>query len=167
MVRAGAHFTSLGDSLSGPDVISPQMHQRFARPFQQRLVSELAAEGVFTAIHICGDAGPILPQLARYDRCGFELDYKTSATAAKQTVGRRHVLLGNIDPSGVLTQGDVDQVEQAAEELIRAWKPGGRFILNAGCTIPAAAPAENVRALVAAAARYGSYESEPRRAEPL
>lgn len=85
LVRAGAHFTSLGDSLAGPDVVSPRMFDRFARPYQERLVRELAAEGVFTVIHICGNTTKILDALSRYDFCGFELDYKTDAVAAKTT----------------------------------------------------------------------------------
>ncbi len=33
--QAGADFTSLGDSPAGPDVVSPAIFQRFARPYQE------------------------------------------------------------------------------------------------------------------------------------
>jgi uroporphyrinogen decarboxylase len=157
LAKAGAHLTSMGDSLAGPDVTSPRMFQRFARPYEERLVADLAADGIFVVIHICGDTSRILDQLAEYAPCGFELDYKTDAQKAKRTVGKCHALFGNIDPSGVLAQGTVAQVREATRELIAIWKPEGRFILNAGCAIPPTAPPENIHALVEAAKEFGRY----------
>jgi len=157
--RAGADFTSLGDSPAGPDVVSPAIFERFARPYQERLVRELAADGIFTVIHICGNTSSILEQLAQYPACGFELDYKTDAERAKATAGRAHVLFGNVDPSGVLALGSVAHVRDATQRLIEAWKPGGRFVLNAGCALPAMTPPENIRALVDAATEFGRYDA--------
>jgi len=156
--QAGAHFTSLGDSPSGPDVVSPKMFERFARPYQERLVRELAAAGIFTLIHICGDTSAILDQLAHYPPCAFELDYKTDAPTAKATVGAGHVLFGNIDPSGVIARGTAAQVREATRQLIAHWKPGGRFVLNAGCAIPATTPPDNIVALIEAAREFGQYD---------
>ena len=155
--KAGAHFTSLGDSTSGPDVVSPAMFARFARPYQERLVRELAADGIFTLIHICGNTSAILDQFAEYPRCGFELDYKTDAVRAKDSAGANHVLFGNIDPSGIIARGSAEQVRESARKHIGLWKPGGRFILNSGCAIPESTPPENIAALVASAAEFGSY----------
>jgi uroporphyrinogen decarboxylase len=121
-------------------------------------VKDLAADGIFVVIHICGDTSKILDMLAEYEPCGFELDYKTDAVKAKQTTGKGHVLFGNIDPSGVLAQGTIEQVREASRKLISVWKPGGRFILNAGCAIPWTTPPENIRALVETATKYGVYD---------
>lgn len=158
--QAGAHFTSLGDSFCGPDVVSPAMFARFSRPYEDRLVRELAADGIFTVIHICGNTTGILDALAQFPRCGFELDYKTDARHAKATAGAGHVLFGNIDPSGVIGRGTAAQVRDATQQLIAAWKPGGDFILNAGCAIPASTPPENIRAFVLAAQEFGGYEGD-------
>jgi uroporphyrinogen decarboxylase len=156
--EAGAHLTSFGDSLAGPDVVSPKTFDRFARPYEERLVKQLVAEGTFTVVHICGDTTKILPLLAQYDFCGFELDYKTGAALAKSTVGARHVLFGNIDPSGVIARGSPQEVRVATRQLISTWKPGGRFVLNAGCAIPPTTPPENIRALIETAHSEGVYD---------
>jgi uroporphyrinogen decarboxylase len=157
LARAGAHFTSLGDSLAGPDVISPRMFDRFARPYEERLVRELEPEGIFTVIHICGNTTKILDALSQYGFCGFELDYKTDSATAKTTAGVRHVLFGNIDPSGVLARGTREEVRQKTRELISVWKPGGHFVLNAGCAIPPITPPENLRAFIETAREEGVY----------
>lgn len=157
LAKAGAHLTSLGDSLAGPDVTSPRMFERFARPYEARLVNDLNADGIFVVIHICGDTSKILDQLAEYGPCGFDLDYKTDAVKAKLTAGKGHVLCGNLDPSSVIAQGTVEQVREATRKLISVWKPEGRFMLNSGCAIPPTTPPENIRALVSAAHEFGGY----------
>jgi uroporphyrinogen-III decarboxylase len=134
------------------------MFEKFSRPYEERLVKELSEEGIFTVIHICGNTTSILDSLAKYDFCGFELDYKTNASHAKETAGAGHVLFGNINPSGTIARGTTEQVREAARKLIDAWKPGGYFILNAGCAIPASTPAENIHALVRAAQEFGRYD---------
>ncbi len=153
---AGAHFTSLGDSPAGPDVVSPAIFRKFARPWQERLLRELDGPVV---IHICGNTSAILDQLAEYPAtAAFELDYKTDAARAKQTAGRRHVLFGNIDPSGVVARGTVAEVTAKTRELVQLWKPGGRFILNAGCAIPATTPSANIQAMMQVAKEVGRYD---------
>lgn len=152
--RAGAHFTSLGDSPAGPDVVSPTIFRQFARPFEERLTRELDWPVV---IHICGNTSLILDQLAQYPTCGFELDYKTDAARAKATVGKTHILFGNVDPSGVIARGTPALVREQTRQLMELWKPGGRFILNAGCAIPASTPSENLRAFIQAAHDFGVY----------
>ncbi len=155
--KAGAHLTSLGDSLAGPDVTSPRMFNRFARPYEERLVKDLSQDGIFPVIHICGDTSLILEALSEYEFCGFELDYKTDAAKAKRVAGRRHVLFGNLDPSGVLARGTEAEVCRATREIISLWKPEGRFILNAGCAIPATTPEANIRALMKTVHEVGVY----------
>jgi uroporphyrinogen-III decarboxylase len=41
LINAGAHYTSSGESLAGPDVVSPATYERFARPYQEKMVKQL------------------------------------------------------------------------------------------------------------------------------
>jgi len=154
---AGADFTSLGDSSSGPELMSPDMFRDFAKPWQERLVNDLTEEGIFVLIHICGNTTLILEDLATYPYCAFELDYKTDTTLAKQTVGKNHVLFGNIDPSSTVARGSVEEVKTASKELIECWKPEGKFVFNAGCGIPRGTPSENLQAMLDSTIEYGQY----------
>jgi uroporphyrinogen-III decarboxylase len=49
-------------------------------------------------------------------------------------------------------------IREKTRQLIAVWKPGGLFVLNAGCAIPANTPEENLRALIATAHEEGRYE---------
>ena len=61
------------------------------------------------------------------------------------------VFIGNLDPSAVVALGTPELVESNSRELIRLFSDTGRFILNAGCAIPATAPESNLRAMLRAA----------------
>ena len=85
----------------------------------------------------------------------LELDYKTDARLAHERLKDRAVFIGNLDPSGVLALGTPELVEAKTRELLAVFADTPRFILNAGCAIPATTPGENLRAMIRAVAATG------------
>ena len=55
------------------------------------------------------------------------------------------VLLGNIDPVGVLRDGNPASITKAISEC--HLQAGPRYIVGAGCEVPRDTPAENLKAL--------------------
>jgi len=82
---------------------------------------------------------------------GLELDYKTDMRLARQRLDGKTTFIGNIDPSGVLAFGTPALVEKKTRELLEVFAGTPRFILNAGCAIPAETPSENLKAMIVAA----------------
>ena len=148
MAQTGAHMVSNGDSPAGPAMISPAMYEEFALPYERRVAR--AAGDLPYGLHICGNTDVILHLLIQSGASAVELDYKTNAQKAHDLLAGRMTFIGNIDPTGVLTMGTPNDVTRAVAELMRIFSDTPRFILNAGCAIPDSAPAENIRALVAA-----------------
>ena len=60
----------------------------------------------------------------------------------------------NIDPSGILAIGTVNDVKHKTLEILDIYKNSSRFILNAGCAIPAETPPENLRAMIKTARAF-------------
>lgn len=148
MAQTGAHMLSNGDSTAGPAMISPRMYRQFALPYEKRMADVAHAAGLPYILHICGDTGPILNDIVESGADGLELDYKTDVRAAHDALADSVCFLGNIDPSGILALGSVDQVERATTQLLEAFANTPRFILNAGCAIPATTPPENIEAMI-------------------
>ncbi len=148
MADAGADMVSNGDSPAGPALISPEMYAKFALPFEKRVVDAAHERGLPYALHICGDTTLILDTMPKTGTDAVELDYQTDARRAHDTFSESITFIGNIDPSGVLALGTVDDVKREADHLLGIFADTPRFILNAGCAIPATAPSENIRALV-------------------
>jgi len=148
MAETGADMLSNGDSPAGPDLISPKMYSKFALPFEKEVVRKSHQYGLPYALHICGNTDIILTQMVESGADALELDYKTDSHKVKKILNGRTTFIGNIDPSGVLAQGTVNDVKQKTEELLSIFAGTSRFILNAGCAIPHMTPPENIHAMI-------------------
>jgi MtaA/CmuA family methyltransferase len=151
MAETGADMVSNGDSPAGPDLVSPAIYAEFARPYEKRLADEAHVLGRSYALHICGDTTRILDGMLATGADALELDYKTDVRAARDVLRDRAVFIGNIDPSAVLALGTPALVEARTRGLLEVFAGNPRFILNAGCAIPAETPPANLRAMLAAA----------------
>ena len=154
MAETGAHMTSNGDSVAGPELISPDMFRTFALPYERRIADASHALGLPYFLHICGNTEPIIDAMLESGADGLELDYRTSPALAHDKMRDRAVFIGNIDPSGVLALGTPELVEQKTRELLTVFADTPRFILNAGCAIPPITPPENLRTMISTARSY-------------
>jgi uroporphyrinogen decarboxylase len=144
-------MVSSGDSPAGPDVVSPALYREFALPWEKRLVEQAHALGLPYALHVCGRTDSILDDMLATGADALELDYKTDARLARERLQGRATFIGNLDPSAVLALGTPELVSAKARELLEVFAGTPRFILNAGCALPATTPPANIQALVAAA----------------
>ncbi len=148
MSETGCHMVSNGDSLAGPDMVSPRLYREFAFGYEKRVVDFAHSLGLPYVLHICGKTNRILNDMAATGADGLELDYKTDARLAHRMLRQRTTFIGNIDPSGVLATGAPRLVEHKTRELLDIFRDTPRFILNAGCAMPATTPPENLRAMI-------------------
>jgi MtaA/CmuA family methyltransferase len=154
MAKTGAHMTSNGDSVAGPDLVSPTIFRRFAQPYDRRIVDASHALSLPYVLHICGNTGPILDDMIATGADGLEIDYKTDASLAHGKLHNRTVFIGNLDPSSVLALGSPAIVEQKTRRLLEVFSDTPRFILNAGCAIPPTTPPENLRTMIRIAREF-------------
>jgi uroporphyrinogen decarboxylase len=151
MAATGAHMVSSGDSPAGPDLVSPRIYRGFAQPWEMRLADEAHRLGLPYALHVCGRTDRILDDMVATGADALELDHKTDARLARDRMKDRATFIGNLDPSGVLALGTPELVEARTRELLDLFADTPRFILNAGCAIPASSPPANLRAMIRAA----------------
>ena len=148
MAGTGAHMVSNGDSVAGPEMIPPEFYRQFALPYEKRLVDEAHSLGVTYTLHICGDAGVILEDMVKTGADALELDYLTDIKAIYEHCHTSTLMIGNLDPSGVIKYGSPDLIKQKTLELLEIYKGSPRLMINAGCAIPPDTPSENIRAMV-------------------
>ncbi len=153
MAESGAHMVSNGDSPAGPELISPDMYRKYAFPYEKDAADCAAGLGLPYALHICGDTSLILEDMVGTGAEGLELDYKTDALKAHEIMKNRTVLFGNLDPSGLLALGTEEDVARKTREIVDLFADTPRFVLNAGCALPATTPPENIRAMISEARR--------------
>ena len=145
------------DRLS-PAMLSPAHIEEFVWPDLQCTVEAITAEGFTPILHCDGRWSRAFEMFRRLPprSCILELDGFTDMFKAKEALGDRMCLMGDV-PATLLAFGTRDEVLQYCRRLIEQVGRGGGLILSSGCSIPANARAENVKALAEAAEEWGRY----------
>jgi uroporphyrinogen decarboxylase len=158
LANAGADMLSGGDSPAG--LIGRRLYREVALPSEQRVIRALKTRvAVPVSLHICGDATPILTDMAESAADVLELDHQVDITTACRTVGPDVAIWGNLDPVRVLAQGTPEQVREKTLEMLDAVSACGhrRLVVSSGCTLPPDTPAANLTAMFDAVRNASSF----------
>lgn len=145
----------------GPPGMSPGIFDEFFWPYAKKAIDNFVERGFRVRCHWDNDLTPHL-QTIKHITDGLPkgkilLDLeKTDLKKAKEILGDRVCILGNV-PSALLVYGTPQDVEKHCRKLIEDCAQGGGFILSTECETPWDSKRENVRAIVEAAEKYGSY----------
>jgi len=142
-IQAGADIIGLGDAAAS--LVGPDIYNQYVWPYEKRMVDGIHALGGRVRLHICGHTAPILDGMGRLGCEIVDLDWPAPIDAARDAMGPRQVLLGNIDPVAVLRNGTPESVAAAIADCHQ--KAGSNYIVSAGCEVVRDTPHENVRAM--------------------
>ena len=156
LIESGAHSTSIGEPVAGPDVMSPRHYREYAMPQEKRMVDDLKAKGIILHNHICGNTIPIIDDFIATGAEVLEIDHKTDMRQAKEAGRGKTCFLGPINTT-LMASGTPQEVEDACREAIEIMAPGSGFILGPGCALGTETPADNIHALVESAKKFGAY----------
>jgi MtaA/CmuA family methyltransferase len=141
----GANFS---DPVASGDLISPPTFRKFAAPALQDLSQRLKAKGKYSMIHICGDSTRILKDILEIGPNCFSLENKVDLRAAKEILGGKVCVAGNVSATGAFLSGKPEEVAAEARSCLAIWGRGGGYILTVGCDFAKDVPLENMRALM-------------------
>ncbi|MGV7224983.1 MAG: uroporphyrinogen decarboxylase family protein [Nitrospinales bacterium] len=142
-IDAGADLIGVGDAMCS--LIGPQLYKEFVWPYEKKLIDKIHAYGGAVRLHICGNITDLLEDIAKL-KCAFiDVDYPVSMFDARQKLGPKQVIAGNINPVAVLRDSSAEEVYKAVEQCHK--QAGSNFIVAAGCEITADTAFENVLAL--------------------
>lgn len=163
-VRAAARAKLDGVGLASDalSLLSPAIMRRFVFPYLRRLTEEAHNAGLWVCAHQHGKLSAVLDDCADY---GVDIlnplerppTGDVDLADAKQRIGHRVTLMGNVGTVTTLLNGTPDQVRNEVKECMDAAKEGGRFILSTSDQIARDTPFENIRAFVGAAIEFGKY----------
>jgi len=144
-IAAGADTIGIGDAMASQ--VSADVYEQLILPREQKLVSALKAMGAKIRMHICGNITHLLPGLASLDLDVLDVDHMVDLSKAREVLGSRIALCGNLDPVEDVLRSTPEKIHQA---VLTAYEEAGNpFVVNAGCEIPTGTAAENLKALCA------------------
>ena len=149
--EAGADGIVMAEPVAG--LLSPSLEEEFSAPYVKQIVDAVQNDNFIVIYHNCGDnvpkmLGSILSMGAAAYHFGNAVDMEKDIL---QKVSSDVVVMGNVDPAGVLRLGTPESVRTATAELLQKCSPYPNFVLSSGCDIPPKTPWENLDAFFAAA----------------
>jgi MtaA/CmuA family methyltransferase len=149
-LAAGAPMIGAGDAAAS--LVSPAAYREFALPYERRVCDAIHAAGGLVKLHVCGDTTGVLEDMATSGADLCNVDAKVDLARAAAVYGSRGVALkGNLDPVALIGASPEAVAARAAACL--ATGSGARYLLGAGCEVPAAVSDEAFRALCEAPSR--------------
>lgn len=134
---AGADFITIHEMGGSPGFIGPKPFEGFVLPALQHLTSSLPHP---TVLSVCGKTDSAMSLLAQSGADAISVDQlndlKASRAALKDTL-----LLGNLDPVRVLSQGDEAHIREAVQRS----KEAGVDAVWPGCDLVIQTPIKNIK----------------------
>jgi len=148
VIDAGA-APSLTDPMSSGTVVSRRTFETFSYPYLKRLIDYIHSRGKGVTLHICGKTDKIWDLMADAGADCISIDNEVSLTDAKNAVGERVKLMGNVRPSEVMLLGSKEDVKQATTACVKAAhdSPKG-LVVASGCSLPTETPFENIHQML-------------------
>jgi len=142
-IEAGVDLMGIGDAAAS--LVGPKIYEEFVWPYEKRLVDGIHKMGAAVRLHICGDTRKILEGMGRLGAEMIDLDYPSPIRMAREKMGQKQVICGNINPVSVLREASPEEIYKAVEICHK--EAGENFIVGAGCEVTRDTPIENIRML--------------------
>jgi uroporphyrinogen decarboxylase len=140
---------SLTDPVSTTTLISPKQFAEFSFPYLKRLIDYIHSRGKTVTLHICGRTSKIWDLMVDAGSDCISIDNVENLALAREKVGHRTRLMGNVSPSQIMLQGTVPDVRRATLECIaQAYDSPRGYIVASGCSLPTETPFENIHAML-------------------
>ena len=150
---AGADGIMMAEPVAG--LLSPALEEEFSSPYVKQIVEAVQDDTFIVIYHNCGDnvlrmTDSILSTGADAYHFGNSIDM--ADMMAKMPADT--VVMGNVDPAGVLRQGTPETVREATLAVMNKCCSYPNFVISSGCDIPPATPWENLDAFFATVEEY-------------
>ena len=162
LVEAGADCVGLQGHMAGGRTTGPVFFREFVLSYEKKLLDAIHGAGGFSVYHNCGFAKSLYDNYRELGMTVWETVSEpprgdNRLAEAKQLLGDRICLLGNLDQVDFLKRASPAEVDARTREVVRTGMPGGRYIFSTSDYLEVGTPRENVVAMIAAAKEEGRY----------
>ncbi|MEX2469157.1 MAG: uroporphyrinogen decarboxylase [Pseudohongiellaceae bacterium] len=148
-IAAGAQAVQIFDTWGG--ILTPRAYQEFSLAYMQSIVSRLTPESEGRPVPVIlftKNGGQWLEAIAASGCHAVGLDWTTDIGQARQRVGDRVALQGNMDPA--ILYASPAAIAAEVQQILAAFGPGAGHVFNLGHGITPEVDPEHVAAFVAA-----------------
>ena len=150
---AGANGVVMAEPVAG--LLSPALEEEFSSPYVKQIVDAVQDDNFIVVYHNCGDNTPRMTEsILSTGSAAYHFGNSIDMAAMMAKFPADVVVMGNVDPAGVLRQGNPELVRTATLDVMSKCCSYPNFLISSGCDIPPATPWENVDAFFAAVEEF-------------
>ncbi len=143
---AGANGIVMAEPAAG--LLSPSLLEEFSTPYVQEILKAVEDDSFLVIYHNCGNITPLLSKIKEIGAKAYSFGNAIALEDALAVMPSNCMIMGNLDPAGVIKGGMPDTVKADTLALLNSCSKYGNFIPASGCDIPPDAPLENIAAFM-------------------
>ncbi|MGN8630198.1 uroporphyrinogen decarboxylase family protein [Blautia sp. HCP3S3_G3] len=149
---AGANGIAMAEPAAG--LLSPTLIREFSNPYVKRVQEAVEDENFLFLYHNCGTVTPLMKELEELNVHAYSFGNAIDLEDALKTLPSDRLIIGNIDPAGVIRNGTPELIEQETRALLEKCSKYPNFVLASGCDIPPQTSMENLEAFFRTAEQF-------------
>jgi uroporphyrinogen decarboxylase len=141
--RIGCSGVVVAEPAAG--LLSNEDCMMFSSTFIKQIVDTLQDENFLVVLHNCGNRGHCTDAMLATGASALHFGNAIDMVETLKYCPSDKLIMGNIDPVGVMKNLSHDEVGEIATKLLMETEPYENFVLSTGCDIPPHVPLENIR----------------------
>ena len=141
--EAGANGIAIAEPAAG--LLSPGLIKEFSTPYVEKIRDAVEDENFMILYHNCGNVVPLLDNIKGLGVGGYSFGNAIDIEEALKVIPEDSLVIGNIDPAGVIRNGTPEMVRKETRELLERCSKYPNFVIASGCDIPPMSPLENIQ----------------------
>lgn len=153
--KAGAKGVIMAEPAAG--LLDPDSFSKFSNHYVRKICDEVCSEEFLFIYHNCGPIMPLLSEIVQIKADGFHFGNAVELDKVIVSVPKDRLVLGNIDPVGVLNKMNSAEIKEQTKILLKKMEKYPNYICSTGCDVPFYTPIENINALFEAVEEYNEH----------
>lgn len=155
MKETGVSGVIIAEPAAG--LVSNEDCSRFSSAYISKIVEELQDDNFMVVLHNCGNTGHCTAAMVETKAAALHFGNKIDMVSALTECPHDLLVMGNVDPVGVMKQASAEKVKEETTTLLRNTAEWKNFILSTGCDVPPEIPMKNIEAFYEALNEYNNH----------
>ena len=152
--RLGATGVIMAEPAAG--LLSDEDCMNYSTVYVKRIVEAVQDDDFIVILHNCGNKGQCTPAMIASGAAALHFGNAVDMVATLEQCPSDLVIMGNIDPVGVLKQASAKEVYRQTMDLLEKTVGYRNFVLSSGCDMPPLVPDANIRAFYQAVTDFNA-----------
>ena len=152
--RLGATGVIMAEPAAG--LLSDEDCMNYSTVYVKQIVEAVQDDDFIVILHNCGNRGQCTSAMIASEAAALHFGNAVDMVATLEQCPSDLVIMGNIDPVGVLKQASAKEVYRQTMDLLEKTAGYRNFVLSSGCDMPPLVPDANIRAFYQAVTDFNA-----------